>query len=478
MASNRRKRKQAEKEEKELTRKEVRQRASDSERNQKLVRWVGLAVGLALLAIIIGLVIEFLVMPNSAVATIGDQTIITKDYRKRVNLERDQIFRQLRQYVQLEEQFGGQGYFTNQINQLQSMLGSPETLGFQVLNNLINEKVLLKAAEERGITVSDDEVNEVLREEIAAIQQAVTEPQATQTAEAGADATATASAWTPTPLPSVAITGTEVLSPTATPPPTATPLPVLDDELYNDGLDTLTQNLRDSTGLSIDEYREVIRAQLIEEQIREQVGAEEVIDTEEQVNARHILLSPRDPTPEPTPIPADVTPEPTIEPTEVPEDAPDPTATPAPRSREETLVEIQELRRRIVEDGEDFATLAIEYSDDTGSGMAGGDLDWFGRGRMVPPFDEAAFGLEIGDVSEPISTTFGYHIIEVLDKDTSRPKDEGQLDQERTSAYDLWLQTQISEIEIDRPESITDKLPANVRRGVMPQLQAPAEQEQ
>lgn len=465
MATKKQKRKELAKEERELTRKEVRQRASDSARNRKLLGWVGLAIGLALALLIIGLIWEFLITPNGSVVTIGDETIVTRDYRKRVMLERNQLYGQLGQYQRMEEQFGNQGYFTNQISQIQGTLANPETLGVSVLDSLISEKVVLSEAESRGITVSDEEVEQVLREEVAAGQQAVTAPQATETAEMGVEMTATADTWTPTPLPTIDISNT--ITATAEPVPTATPLPVLSDEMYDEGVDTLASNLKRSTNMSLDDYRQVIYARLVEEELREQVGQESIEETEEQVNARHILLRPRDPTPTPTPIPADVTPEPTIEPPEVPEGAPEPTPTLGPRTREETLVVVQELRQRI-EDGEDFAALAIEYSDDTGSGMNGGDLDWFGRGQMVGPFEEAAFSLGLNEVSEPISTTFGYHLIEVLEKDDARPKEENALEQERLNAYQSWLQTQIGQVEIERPESIKDKLPTTFRGANVP----------
>lgn len=66
--------------------------------------------------------------------------------------------------------------------------------------------------------------------------------------------------------------------------------------------------------------------------------------------------------------------------------------------------------------GEDFADLAQEYSMDPGSGAQGGDLGFFQRGRMVPEFEEAAFRLSVGEVSEPVQTDFGYHIIQVTDR--------------------------------------------------------------
>jgi hypothetical protein len=66
--------------------------------------------------------------------------------------------------------------------------------------------------------------------------------------------------------------------------------------------------------------------------------------------------------------------------------------------------------------GEDFAAVAAEVSLDKASGQNGGDLGWFGRGQMVAPFEEAAFALEVNQLSQPIKTDYGYHIIQVLEK--------------------------------------------------------------
>ena len=73
-----------------------------------------------------------------------------------------------------------------------------------------------------------------------------------------------------------------------------------------------------------------------------------------------------------------------------------------------------ELRKQLVA-GADFAELARKESDDSSSGAQGGDLDVFGRGAMVPEFDKAAFALKEGEISEPVKTQFGYHIIQVND---------------------------------------------------------------
>lgn len=81
----------------------------------------------------------------------------------------------------------------------------------------------------------------------------------------------------------------------------------------------------------------------------------------------------------------------------------------------EDLETAQELLAKINQ-GEDFAELAKEYSIDPGSGAMGGSLGSFERGRMVPEFEKAAFSLEIGEISEPVQSDFGYHIIKVTDR--------------------------------------------------------------
>jgi len=105
-----------------------------------------------------------------------------------------------------------------------------------------------------------------------------------------------------------------------------------------------------------------------------------------------------------------------------------------------------QLRERI-KNGEDFAELARAHSADKASAVKGGDLGWIGPGVTVKPFEEAVRNLPIGELSEPVRTAFGVHLIQVLDKrqkDISRERDRGLARQKimqmkSEERYEHWL---------------------------------------
>ena len=87
--------------------------------------------------------------------------------------------------------------------------------------------------------------------------------------------------------------------------------------------------------------------------------------------------------------------------------------------------------------GDDFGKLARTYSNDKGSSVKNGELPWFGTGRMVPEFETAAFALKkVGDVSQPIQSAYGWHIIKLMDKKGLAPFDELKADLERKMKHD------------------------------------------
>ena len=494
MAKKRRRRRQEEAPQVE-NRRQVRLRARERERNLRLTVIVGGVVGVSLLLVLYGVVNELVFKPSSVLAQVEDRTIVTRDFWQQARLRQSELENQRLRLQVFSQQFGDSSLFASQIASINATLASPLTLGTQVLNEMIEGTVLAIKAPEVGVAVSDAEVEETLRDEVALGEGALTEPQATATADAAIEATATAETFTPTPLPSPSPApeegGDSGAEAAASPPegdpegpdtdPTTPEAPtILTDELYQEGLRALEENLRENAGMSLDSYREVIRARLLRTKMSETISQDLVSTTEEQVRARHILIS-VDPEPEEaagetpaveTPAPAPENGADATETTEgtaaVAEDSP-----PAPEiwnpdsngdgrvDDAEALAFAQILHQRIL-DGEDFADLALRFSNDPGSGSQGGDLGWAGRGRYVPEFDEAAFSLEVGELSAPIKTTFGYHIIEVLERDDERPKEEASLQQAYAEAFQTWLQEQVLSLNIDRPDNLAAKLPRNL----------------
>ncbi|MGK7376737.1 foldase protein PrsA [Planococcus sp. 1R117A] len=94
-------------------------------------------------------------------------------------------------------------------------------------------------------------------------------------------------------------------------------------------------------------------------------------------------------------------------------------AQPAQVEASHILVETKEKADEVASklaDGGDFAELAKEYSTDAATADNGGELGWFGAGKMAPEFEKAAFAMKADEISEPVETEFGFHIIKVTDK--------------------------------------------------------------
>tara|TARA_B100000886_G_scaffold339122_1_gene303655 strand:- start:51 stop:374 length:324 start_codon:yes stop_codon:yes gene_type:complete len=80
-------------------------------------------------------------------------------------------------------------------------------------------------------------------------------------------------------------------------------------------------------------------------------------------------------------------------------------------TKDEALKKIIEIKDQYIKGKKDFKELAVNNSDCSSGKKSGGYLGEFGRGVMVKPFEEAVFGLDVGELSEPVETEFGYHII-------------------------------------------------------------------
>ncbi len=113
--------------------------------------------------------------------------------------------------------------------------------------------------------------------------------------------------------------------------------------------------------------------------------------------------------------------------------------------------------------GADFAALAKQYSQDDSNNMNGGDLDYFGRGRMVAEFDQAAFTMKTGEISNLVKTAFGFHIIKVVD---SKPDATRALAEARAEIEDQlkWQQAQAEAERVAKSIEATTRTPADLEK--------------
>ena len=342
-------------------------------------------------------------------AVVNGDRIATRDLWKRAqydHLQRESNLRNLLNYQQQIDPGGKQGFFTSQIQQLQADLIDNEGLTNKVLEQMIEEDLIRQQAAKSGVTVSEAEIQAKLKSVVAAQNNSVTAPDATATAEALAAATPTPT-FTPSPTPTATLTSTVNMTPTATPLPTPT-VAVQTGDQFTQRLDDLLVFISEGANVSKEDGRRMLTSlltvDLLREKLLKQIG-DQMPTSGERVRARHILIS-------------------------VPQDA-------SESDQQLALAKAISITQRL-NSGEDFATLAQKFSDDTGSGAQGGELGFFGRGQMVKEFEDAAFSLPIDQISEPIKSQFGYHIIQVEEKDKGQPD------------INLWLQDQKASAQIKR----------------------------
>jgi parvulin-like peptidyl-prolyl isomerase len=174
--------------------------------------------------------------------------------------------------------------------------------------------------------------------------------------------------------------------------PTPTPNIIAPDKLGTQYADWL--KLLAGAGVDETSYRQIMRSLLLQDKLQEAIS-KEVPTTAEQAHARHILV----------------------------------------KTEDEAKKVVERLKA-----GEDFAKLAAELSEDTGSKNEGGDLGFVPHKRFVAPIDEAIFTLALHQVSDPIKTDFGWHVVEVLERDT-RELSPSDYNLNQRLAYNDWLTT-------------------------------------
>ena len=343
------------------------------------------------------------------VAEVNGETIRAGEWQERVKFQRVQMLNTYNQYAFFQQSFGMD--YSQQMQEIQFTLSAPEMVGQEVLDRMVDELLIRQEAEKRGITVSAEEVETSIRENFNFFPDGTPSPTVTPTDVSfptltSQQLTLYPSTSTPTEAATSTVAPTATLDPSATPQPTSTTAPATPTavpqlptasptpytlEGFQTEYETTLENFA-TYGISEQTIRFIYEAQLFREKLQAEL-TKDLAPTDEQVWARHILV--------------------------------------------ETEEEANAIYERL-QDGEDFAQLAQELSKDTGSGAVGGDLGWFGRGAMVAPFEEAAFSLEVGEISEPVQSDFGYHIIQVLGHQEN-PLNGTQFEQKKETVFTDWL---------------------------------------
>ncbi len=378
-----------------VNRKHVARAQKEAEERRKVFMGLGALAVVILIVLAWGLLQTYYFTPRQPVAVVNGTKITRQDYQRRVLYERDLLDEQMQLIQQQYQQFAATfkdspellKSFEDQTNQQLNQLYAQRTnLDRQVLDEMIEEELTAQEAAKRGITVSEDEVTATYDRIAAARAGGFTEVSAQETVTARQNATATAAMFTPTPT----LSTTAVVTPTAV-RPTPTINVISGDTLAKARADWEAK-VQQSSGLTPAQLRELVKRQLIRQKVRDAIMAE--IDTTGfQAHARHIMV--------------------------------------------DTEEEAQKVKERL-EAGEDFAEVAKEVSKDSTTAVDGGDLGWFPQGVMVSAFDEAAFSLPIGEISDPIQSQFGWHILQVLARE-DHELDQRYLSAVQTKAYNDWL---------------------------------------
>jgi peptidyl-prolyl cis-trans isomerase D len=371
------------------------------------------AIGVVIAVVILisyGILSQTVLRDIQPVAKVGGTTITTKSFESHVRLTRQQLINQFMQYYQFAQMFGidinSNPTISNQLQQIQSELDNTAALGENVLNQMIDSVLIRQEAQKRGITVTSEELDKAIHDAFGYYPDGTPTPIITPTSFvyptlnptslALVTITPTASPFpTSTPGEPTAIptsnatagpTATITTTPTITPTATAYTL-----DGFQGQYQTAVDNYK-KIGFTEAEVRRLFEDNIYREKLYAEITAD-VPHSADEVWARHILV-----TDEAT----------------------------ANAVRDELLK------------GGDWLTLALEYSGDNSSNSTGGDIGWFPRGKMVTEFEDAAFSLKIGEISQPVKSSLGYHIIQVLGHE-ERPLTSDEYKQQTDLLFTNWL---------------------------------------
>ncbi len=405
-------------------------------RQRRLLVW-GMTIAGALVALVLigGIVNEYVIKPRTVLASVGGTEIRRRDYWKVRAMD---LFDQANQYQQFAQFVGPdqQQQYLQLAQQAQQDFGNVwgnTDVDETTLQKMIDDQVYLQNLDQLGLELTDAEVATYALNQFAPANAPLAPPSpsptliparaewATQTAVANeTPSPAPTSASLPPPPGNTAVSGAAAIgSPVASPAGTATAATPVASPAASPVATPNAEQARATAEAGYTQFREGVFEQAhmsradYERLIarpraaREKVAASlatQVGQSAEQVHAAHILVETRD--------------------------------------------LAQEIFNQVNAPGADFRQIAAQQSTDDGTAPNGGDLGWFAREEMVPPFADAAFTLTPGEISEPVETQFGWHIVQLLEHDPDRALTDQQIEAIEQARTERWLADRTAETRI------------------------------
>lgn len=390
-----------------------------------------------------GAIFEFGIQPRQVLATVNGVKITRGDYWK---LRRFSLGTQIAQYQFFSSQDPQQ--YAALIQQLQQQLRTVKTDApdSDTLQGMVDDIIVQQKMGDLGLSISNDDLNNYINDNFApglvntptptttvnpTVRAWATETASAAFATATAQANGTPRSGTPGTPGANGTPGTPVATPTtpaATPgtpgTPEGTPSVSPTATISRDqaiatataGYKSYLDDIKKAVDMSRDDYlRLVARPQIARQKVTAKLTGE-IKDVQPQVRAVHILLA--------------------------------------------TKEGAEQARQKILADPGSFAQVALQQSTDTATNQNGGDLGWFPRGVMVKPFEDAAFSLPLNQVSEPVQSQFGWHLIKVIEKDDNRPLAEAVLTSIKDGAFQKWLDSVKVGVKVDSSNIKTTPTPA------------------
>jgi len=423
---------------------------AEIERKQRRLLLIGaiVTISISILVIVFGILNVNVFEKMRPVARVGSTNLTVNQFVEEARFYRWQLIGQYQNTYQIYQMFGEDpnfaASFQQNLVQIQTQLDNTSSVGTAVLQKMVEDQLVADKAKELGITVSADEVEAYLKNGFGFFPDGTptptvvptTAPTSTlsplqltlsaPTATAQPSATATldpAAVVEPTAEPTV-----EAPTPTADPNATATPVPTAEPtatpytfEGYQTEVANYTKTLGEAN-VSETFFREYIRKQILREKVMEAFTADQPA-AEEKVWAHHFLV------------------------------------------QDETEAKLISER---LKSGVEWNVIAAEIAQDTTGEKRMEDLGWFARGAMVKEFEDAAFSLEVGAISDPVKSSFGYHIIQVLGHE-DRPLSAAEWMSARQEAFQTWLNEQRESDQVEEFDRwmeyvpVEPTLPAEIR---------------